>query len=558
MAAPLRRALGAGVRALFASAHAYGAPALAIAGVALVFAPLLPGLCWALAPAGSAAVWRALLAAPEWPQALLATLCSTLLSTAAALLLAGAITMQTYPQGAWLRLQRRLTLLLAVPHAAFAVGLFFLLAPSGWLARLLAQLLEWTRPPDWPMVHDEWGLCLALALAIKEAGFLLWALSALLGEQQLGRQMTVARSLGYSRHQAWRQVLWPQLLPRLGWPLAAVFAYGLSVVDMALILGPTTPPTLAVLIWQWLSAADPAQQAQGSAAALALCVLLALSIVGARGLWRLARRAGGPPNGRRRPPSPQACAPSPDGGLQRGVFALLYLIVAALLVWSLAGPWFFPALWPAGISLAAWQGADLAPTLTALWLGVCTCAVALPIALLWLEWGPRRFDALLTLPLIVPALPLAVGQYAALLRVDLDASAVGLVWSHLLWVLPYVVLTLIGPYRSFDARLMTCAQALGRSRWQACLAVKWPLLLRPLLAALAVGFAVSVAQYLPTLFAGGGRYATVTTEAVALSAGGRRDVLAVQALLQLLLPLLAFALAAFVAKRAGKHRRGLR
>ena len=47
-------------------------------------------------------------------------------------------------------------------------------------------------------------------------------------------------------------------------------------------------------------------------------------------------------------------------------------------------------------------------------------------------------------------------------------------------------------------------------------------------------------------------------EAVALSAGGRRDVLAVQALLQLLLPLLAFALAALLAKRAGKNRRGLR
>ncbi|SQC94187.1 Inner membrane ABC transporter permease protein ynjC [Cedecea neteri] len=41
--------------------------------------------------------------------------------------------------------------------------------------------------------------------------------------------------------------------------------------------------------------------------------------------------------------------------------------------------------------------------------------------------------------------------------------------------------------------------------------------IRPLLAALAVGFSVSIAQYLPTLYAGAGRFATVTTEAVALS-----------------------------------------
>jgi putative thiamine transport system permease protein len=158
----------------------------------------------------------------------------------------------------------------------------------------------------------------------------------------------------------------------------------------------------------------------------------------------------------------------------------------------------------------------------------------------------------------VPALPLAVGQYAALLHAGLDGTAAGLVWSHLLWVLPYMVLVLIGPYRAFDERLMTTARAFGRSRLRACLAVKWPLLLRPALAALAVGFSVSIAQYLPTLFAGGGRFATVTTEAVALSAGGNRRVLAVQALLQVLLPLAGFAAAAFLPHWAGKHRRGLR
>jgi putative thiamine transport system permease protein len=88
--------------------------------------------------------------------------------------------------------------------------------------------------------------------------------------------------------------------------------------------------------------------------------------------------------------------------------------------------------------------------------------------------------------------------------------------------------------------------------------VKWPILLRPILATLAVGFAVSVAQYLPTLFAGGGRFVTVTTEAVALSAGGNRRVLAVQALLQIALPMAAFGLAAAAAYWLGRHRRGLR
>ena len=65
-----------------------------------------------------------------------------------------------------------------------------------------------------------------------------------------------------------------------------------------------------------------------------------------------------------------------------------------------------------------------------------------------------------------------------------------------------------------------------------------------MLIACAVGFSVSVAQYLPTLMAGSGRVPTLTTEAVTLASGDDRRVVAVWALLQTLLPLAAFALAA--------------
>jgi putative thiamine transport system permease protein len=63
-----------------------------------------------------------------------------------------------------------------------------------------------------------------------------------------------------------------------------------------------------------------------------------------------------------------------------------------------------------------------------------------------------------------------------------------------------------------------------------------------------VGFAVSVAQYLPTLYVGAGRFATVTTEAVTLAAGGQRSLTAAYAWLQWLLPVLVFGIAAWAAK----------
>jgi putative thiamine transport system permease protein len=520
--------------------------------VVLIFGPLLPGLYEALAPALNVAVWQALWADAQLPHALRATLVSSLLGSGLACVIAATLAWLAYPGKSWVTLQQRLPLLLAVPHAAFAVGLFFLLSPSGWLARWLASLMQWTTPPDWVTVQDPYGLSLTLALALKESWFLLWVLAAVLSEQGLARQMVLSRSLGYSRGQTWRLIFWPQLLPRLGWAVAATFAYGLSVVDMAVILGPGTPPTLAVLVWQWLADPEVSMQARGSAASLLLLAVFLLSALVVRGLWHVALRHSPYPSGVRRMPRA-----SHGLRLQTPLFLLGYAVVFVLLVWSVAQSWFFPAVWPQGLSLQAWKTADWTPFWTTLWLGLGASLLCLPVVLVWLEWGPQRLNAVLYLPLIVPALPLVAGQYAALLVVRLDGTPVALLWSHLLWVLPYMLLTLAGAYRGFDPRLMTSARALGCSRWQACLRVKWPILFRPIMATLAVGFAVSVAQYLPTLFAGGGRFVTVTTEAVALSAGSNRRVLAVQALLQIALPMAAFGLAMVLSHWAGRHRKGL-
>jgi putative thiamine transport system permease protein len=88
-------------------------------------------------------------------------------------------------------------------------------------------------------------------------------------------------------------------------------------------------------------------------------------------------------------------------------------------------------------------------------------------------------------------------------------------------------------------------------------AIKLPILLKPVLVACAVAFAVSVGQYLPTLFAGSGRIATLTTEAVTLSAGADRRVIGTWALLQAAFPLLVYVAAAWLPRRLYRHRKGL-
>ena len=77
------------------------------------------------------------------------------------------------------------------------------------------------------------------------------------------------------------------------------------------------------------------------------------------------------------------------------------------------------------------------------------------------------------------------------------------------------------------------------------------------LRAFATGFAVSIAQYLPTIFVGAGRFATLTTEAVALASGSDRRLMAVMALWQQLLPLIVFALATLIPAYRFRHRRAM-
>ena len=49
-------------------------------------------------------------------------------------------------------------------------------------------------------------------------------------------------------------------------------------------------------------------------------------------------------------------------------------------------------------------------------LGLTTSLSAPVIVVFWLEWGTPRYGFFLWLPLLLPALPLVIGQYGVLLR----------------------------------------------------------------------------------------------------------------------------------------------
>ena len=525
----------------------------------LVGAPLAAIALLSIGALLDASAWVELWRDPQWPAALALSLWTGVASTALAWWISAALLAQGFVRHRLSALLRGVPAMLATPHAAFAIGLAFLIAPSGWVLRGLSPWLtgfDW--PPAWPTTQDPWGLGLILALTAKEVPFLLWTAATQLQRddvrQRWRAEHTLAQTLGYGPARAWWLVVWPQLGSRLLWPLLAVLAYGLTVVDMALVIGPATPPTLAVLSWQWLQDADLATNARGATAGGVLALAMLLVAWGWRGLQRLQarrlRRCSGL-RGRASARSTTLVAGAVGLWLLGGLYAAVLL---ALAVGSLSGVWPFPSLWPDTLTTQAWSSvwSSRQTVGTTLALALVSSAIALLWSVAWLEFSPRRWDTtlrpLLYLPLVLPAVLWVVGLYRLALQAHLEGQWAGLLLAHTAMVLPYVLLALSPAYLGFDPRAAQLSQSLGHGHWAFLLRVKWPLLRRSLAASAAVGFAVSVTQYLPTLYIGAGRFATVTTEAVTLASGAQRSLTSAYAGLQFILPVLAFGLAAWVGR----------
>ncbi|WP_439561018.1 ABC transporter permease [Roseinatronobacter sp.] len=546
--------------------------------IAVLALPVLAGLAGVVGPAfgympalGGHSVtldaWRAALGWPGLPAAMRLSVTTGVAATALSLVLTIFIVAAWQGTRSFNWITRALAPLLALPHAAAAFGLAFLVAPSGWMARAVSPTLTgWDRPPDLLIVNDPWGLALIAGLVIKEVPFLLLMTLAALGQTDSLRSQLVARSLGYGRVTGWLKTVLPRVYPQIRLPVYAVLAYSMSVVDVALILGPTRPPTLAVQILEWMTRPDLSMRFQAAAGAVLQLVL----VLGVLGLWRLAEHAV----------ARRGRVWVADGG--RGVIAdrslrplaamgalliggAVALGLAGLLVWSFASMWRFPDLLPQSWGLRNWVGqmGSLAPITrdTALIaLGATAMAMALSVSVLEAEARGYKTPviALIYLPLIAPQIAFLPGLAGFALFLGLDGSRGAVMALHLVFVLPYVYLSLADPWRAWDARAGLAAQALGAGPWRVLWAVRLPMLTRPLLIAFAVGFATSVAQYLPTLLIGAGRVTTVTTEAVALASSGNRRLIGVWAVVQMALPMAVFALALILPALLFRRRQGMR
>ncbi|MEM9707330.1 MAG: ABC transporter permease subunit [Pseudomonadota bacterium] len=540
-----------------------------VAGVFGTIAPafgLFPALTGAAPGMGG---FDALFAWPGFSRAVWTSVTTGLVSAALSLAIVIAITAAWQGSPAFRAVERFLSPLLAVPHAAAAFGLAFLIAPSGWIMRIFSPWATgFEQPPDWLVINDPGGLALIAGLVAKETPFLMLMTIAALSQADAARSMVVARGLGYWRGSAWLLVVFPRVYRQIRLPVYVVIAYAMTVVDTATILGPTTPPTLSVQLVRWMN--DPDLSLRTVAAAAALIQLWL--VLAALALWRMGEMAAARLGCR----WAEAGWRGPRlGFLRPGTILLafvssgaIFLGLLVLALWSVAGLWSFPDAFPGGVSIRSWarHGPELLSTvIDTVAIAGAASVIAIILVIGCLEAEQRygltvtsRGLWLLYLPLLVPQIAFLPGLQTAMLLARTPPHIAAVIGVHVVFVVPYVFLSFGDAFRAWDRRYGVAASALGAGPDAALWRVRLPMLLAPALTALAVGFAVSVGQFLPTLLVGGGRITTLTTEAVALASGGDRRTIAVYALAQTATALLPFALALGLPRLLWANRRGLR
>ena len=211
-----------------------------------------------------------------------------------------------------------------------------------------------------------------------------------------------------------------------------------------------------------------------------------------------------------------------------------------LLIWSFSERWFYPGLLPQAWGVRAWQyifgtaGRQIIDAVfQSIAVGATTAAIALTIGLpagralgLYAFRGKDLLSVLLTLPVIVPPLCVAMGLHLWFIRLGLTETFIGVVLVHTTFCLPYTVFVMWGVFSNYNPDFEDQARSLGANLAAVVWRIMLPMTLPGIVVASLFSFLLSWSQYLATLIIGGGKITTLPVILFALMASGDRPVAA--------------------------------
>jgi spermidine/putrescine transport system permease protein len=117
--------------------------------------------------------------------------------------------------------------------------------------------------------------------------------------------------------------------------------------------------------------------------------------------------------------------------------------------------------------------------------------------------GKNLYRAMITLPIIIPEIAMAVSALTLFLFMGIRLSLATVIVSHIVFCVAYVILTVMGRMEGIDRSLEEAAQDLGASPIVAFFRITLPLLMPGIIAGSLMAFVLSLDDFIITQFNAG-------------------------------------------------------
>jgi putative thiamine transport system permease protein len=452
--------------------------------------------------------------------------------------------------------------LLAMPHITMAVGLIFLLSPSGLFFRLLSPWLTgFHRPPDFFIIPDEYGLSLILGLTLKEIPFFLLASMAAIEQFPANNIFKIGKSLQHSNFSTWWLLIFPNLYKRIRLVIFIVIAFTSSVIDMAVLLAPSTPSTLSIRILQIYQSVDLDSIFIASSLALLQVFVILILIL----FWFLLEKII---NQKFFFLFLIKTLPRKKSFIEKclftiGVFLILLSIVGIVnaLFWGLGDQWYFPNIFPDNYTfdhLVTFLHENKSIMFISLFIALIVSLTSIITIVVWLElcdylsFQNRYLESLIFIPLFIPQISFLIGVQTFLIKIGFQSYLIALIAIEILYVIPYCFILLGPALRGVDKDFISIGASLGKNRVERLFFIKIPLITSSLLTSFGIGIIISLSLYTPVYFIGAGRVTTLTVETLNLAISGSRQDLGVATVFQIIIPILILLIIVYVNKKLTK------
>ena len=495
-------------------------------------------------------------------KSILLSIFTGIVSTALALLFSQVIHLYFFKSKIYIYLKIIISPLIALPHITMAIGLIFLLSPSGLLLRSVSPWLTgFDRPPNSYLFPDEYGFILILGLILKEIPFLILVSLSALREFSSSKFFDMGKSLQHSSFSTWFILIFPIIYKKIRLVVFIIIAFSSSVVDMSLLLAPSTPSTLSVRILQIFQSSDMDSFFIASNLSLIqLFIIIILLIV-----WIFFEKI-----------------------IKLKFFYIFFIKITSFkseflkitilcfsvilfllsfmgiicsILWGFSENWYFPNFFPNDLNIENflnfyYQNKSL--ILISIFIPLMVSLLSISLIILWVELldysniTKTQFEWIIFTPLFIPQISFLIGIQSFMIFFNFSSFLIPLIFVQLFYVIPYCFIILAPAMREVKSDYIKVASSLGKNRIVRLFKIKIPLVLPSLMTSFAIGMIVSFALYVPVYFIGAGRVTTLTVEALNLALSGSKEDLGIATFFQILFPTLLLFTVAFINRKTVK------